>query len=146
MDLWINGPQLCWMGDENGIHPANSLCQLFLKVLFQNHWRKKIFVCIFVWKTTCLNFTNFLYMLPVAMAWSSCDRSSCVIYFRLYGWRPVFLQWAIWQYQCDVMLQQVVINFQCICQGCRTVWLCGCIQWQQLVHWGQSLLSASALL
>ena len=36
------------------------------------------------------------------------------------------------------VLQQVVIYFPVICQGCHAVRFCGCLQWQQMANWGKA--------
>jgi len=47
------------------------------------------------------NFTNFLCMLPVAVARSSSDGvTKYVMYFRFCGRRHVFTQWALWCVMC----------------------------------------------
>ena len=47
-------------------------------------------VCWLISKTTCSNFTKFVYMLPVAVARSCCDDSAIILCIWFCRWRHIF--------------------------------------------------------
>jgi len=81
-----------------------------------------IFVYSHISKIMCPKFTKFSVLLPVSVTLSSFENNA--IHYVLL----------------------VLRMLSCFHFGRGTVLLCRCIQRQQIVHWGQSLLSPTALL
>ena len=62
-----------------------------------------------------------------------------VIYFRLCEWWHVFyiidhMVRGVRNYNVDAMLMQVVRIPDAFTRRCHAVWLCHCVQWQQMAH------------